>query len=333
VIDKDGDVTPAGAFEDGATVPISAYGHSSWEGVPPIGVGTIRSTAKEAILDGRFFMDQTAGRDTFIAVKELAERGLGEWSYGYDPVEFHFGEHDGTKVRFLDKLKVHEVSPVLVGAGVNTRTRSAKDGDDRGTPWKAIRPHTDLLTDRVWDAMAVVDALEGATIAELRSVFAYCGGDPESKQSYLFPHHHGPGGPANVRAVMFGIAELNSKSCMLPEADRLGVYEHLAGHLADADREPPPLRKAGDPASAVDEVYEALVGARRTVETIVSVAALRSQKGKQLSRVLGQSAEWLRDEWLDVGKALDDVLASPHDLAAREYARFVRQNLLKEFAS
>lgn len=132
VIDSDGDVTRPGAFEDGAPVRISAYGHSSWMGELPVGKGSIRETKTEAILDGQFFMDTTSGRDTFTVVKELG--ALGEWSYGYDPVEYSFGEFEGQRVRFLDKLKVHEVSPVLLGAGVNTRTLVAKaKGDVRFT--------------------------------------------------------------------------------------------------------------------------------------------------------------------------------------------------------
>lgn len=137
VIDSDGDVTRPGAFEPGAEVRISAYGHMSWMGELPVGKGSIRSTKTEAILDGQFFMDTVAGRDTFTVVKELG--ALGEWSYGYDPVEYSFGEHEGQQVRFLDKLKVHEVSPVLLGAGVNTRTLVAKArGDNRFTEEAAL---------------------------------------------------------------------------------------------------------------------------------------------------------------------------------------------------
>lgn len=126
VVDSDGDVTVAGAFEDGAKVRISAYGHSSWDDKLPVGKGVIREKKNEAILEGHFFMDTAMGRDTFTTVKALGEDGLQEFSYGYDPVEFSFGEFSDQQVRFLKKLKVHEVSPVLLGAGVGTRLLSAK---------------------------------------------------------------------------------------------------------------------------------------------------------------------------------------------------------------
>lgn len=155
VIDSDGDVTRPGAFEDGAEVLISAYGHTSWDGALPVGKGTIRSTKAEAILDGRFFMDTTAGRDTFTVVKEIGARG--EWSYGYEPQEYSFGEFEGQRVRFLDRQKVFEVSPVLLGAGVNTRTLSAKafEGMRFGDEGAAVVAAVDAFAGRAADVVAM----------------------------------------------------------------------------------------------------------------------------------------------------------------------------------
>ena len=132
VIDSDGDVTLPGAFQAGAKVRISAYGHKSWEGVLPVGKGSIREIGNEAVLDGRFFLDTAAGADTFRVVKALGEDGLQEFSYGYDASEFSFGDFEGRQVRFLKRLLVHEVSPVLLGAGVGTRVLAAKGR--RGDP-------------------------------------------------------------------------------------------------------------------------------------------------------------------------------------------------------
>ncbi|WP_207926439.1 phage major capsid protein [Actinocrispum wychmicini] len=125
-IDSDGDVAIPGAFTDGAPVRISAYGHTTWQGALPVGKGVIRTTEREAILDGQFFLDTTAGRDTFAVVKQMGE--LREWPYGYDPVTFSYGEQDDRPVRFLEAIRVYEVSPVLRGAGVDTRTLAVKSG-------------------------------------------------------------------------------------------------------------------------------------------------------------------------------------------------------------
>lgn len=125
VIDHDGDVTVKGAFENGAEVRISAYQHSSWGGALPVGKGLIREDGDEAILDGQLFLGSTPGRDHFETLKEMG--GLMEWSYGFDVLDSEVGQFEGEDVRFLRKLKVHEVSPVLLGAGIGTRTVAVKE--------------------------------------------------------------------------------------------------------------------------------------------------------------------------------------------------------------
>ena len=154
VIDKDNDVTLKGAFETGARAAISAYGHKSWEGALPVGTATIREVGDEAVMEGRFFMDTTPGRDTFATVKGLAESGLGEWSYGYDE-QSHIGEFEGKRVRFLDKLKVYEVSPVLLGAGEGTRTLAAKSGLKFHDHLESVLADVDGVVDRAAEVLAL----------------------------------------------------------------------------------------------------------------------------------------------------------------------------------
>lgn len=127
VKDHDGDVTLPGAISDGAQVVISAYGHRSHYGALPAGKGIIRTTDTEAILEGRFFMNTAHGRDTFEVVKELAEEQ--EWSYSLHDVKSHYGEFGGEPANFLDYIRIKEVSPVLLGAGINTRTLGTKGVD------------------------------------------------------------------------------------------------------------------------------------------------------------------------------------------------------------
>lgn len=127
VIDSDGDVTFAGALPAGKSVPMSAYGHTSWDGALPIGKGTIRESGDLGILDGSFFMDTDQGRNGYATVKAMAD--LQEWSYGYNVLPPSGpGTFDGKRVRELRKLDVFEVSPVLKGAGVGTGTLAIKSG-------------------------------------------------------------------------------------------------------------------------------------------------------------------------------------------------------------
>ncbi len=122
VVDHDGDVTRPGAFEAGKEVIVGSWGHKSHE--LPVGKGVIGQDEKEAWVDGEFF-ETGPGRDTYETVKNLGE--LGEWSYIYTPTKASFGEfEDSGQVRFLEGVKVFSVDPVLVGAGIGTRTDSIK---------------------------------------------------------------------------------------------------------------------------------------------------------------------------------------------------------------
>lgn len=130
-IDHDGDWTEPGAFSDGAAVRISAYNHGSWPGFAgselPIGKGVIKTTPTDARLVGRFFLSTSHGQAAWETIKEMAE--LQEWSYGFDVLERgEVTDEQRTRGirRVLRKLKVHEVSPVFLGAGVATRTIAAK---------------------------------------------------------------------------------------------------------------------------------------------------------------------------------------------------------------
>lgn len=153
VKDKDGDVTTKGAFSPDDVV-ISAYGHASWGGALPTGKGSIREVGDEAVMSGQFFMDTQHGADTFRTVKGLGP--LQQWSYGYDAKEFSFGDFNGERVRFLKSLATYEVSPTLMGAGLNTRTTSAKSlaGATFLGESTSVLAYVTALADRHADVMA-----------------------------------------------------------------------------------------------------------------------------------------------------------------------------------
>lgn len=128
VVDLDDDIVLPGAIRHGQRVAISTWNHGSWNpGQPPIGIGTIHTTPTEAILRGRFLLNTAGGRDTFEAVAAMAKAGLGEWSYSLNDVVSTQRTYDGKRVRVISSVHVLEVSPVMRGASVNTRTLSAKD--------------------------------------------------------------------------------------------------------------------------------------------------------------------------------------------------------------
>jgi hypothetical protein len=338
VIDSDGDVTVPGAFKNGAEVVISSYQHKTWQGALPVGTGRIRTTKSEAILDGQFFMDTQAGRETFSVVKQLG--GRQQWSYGYEAIQAEPGKFGGRDVRFLKRLEVPEVSPVLVGAGVNTRTLAAKARKDGGgvlteeearrnvsvTEYAAaIRPHETPVSAKQWDFVAAETGDVGLTVDQLRATHAWVDpdADPELKASYGFAHHE-TDGKANLRACMAGVGALNGlKGQDLGDAQRLAAYSHLAAHLDDGDIEPPELRSGSGMLKQNDELAQILAdlaaGRARAWETRRN----RALKGKGLNAGTVLILEWIHDEM----RALKSLLDSPQEDADREFARFVASQL------
>lgn len=126
VIDHQNDVTLPGAFDAGKEVLIGGYQHDML--ALPVGKGTIHADEERAWVEGAFFLDTHPGEDTYKTVKNSV--GLMEWSYIFRTVEASDGEFPTDKgtvpVRFLKKLDVWSVDPVLKGAGIGTGTNRIK---------------------------------------------------------------------------------------------------------------------------------------------------------------------------------------------------------------
>lgn len=186
VVDKDGDVIEPGAIEDGATVVISPYGHKVWDGAPPVGVGTIHEVGDDAVIRAKYFMDTDAGRNDFHTVKGLAEAGKGEWSFGLLNIKSQRATKNGVTANYISSVEVPEVSPVFIGAGVNTRTLSAKSADapeQPGVPFSehltAVLADVKALNDRAAEVVAL-RAAKGKTISdEASSALADIGAELE----------------------------------------------------------------------------------------------------------------------------------------------------------
>lgn len=124
VIDSDGDETKPGAFKGNAEVLVSAYQHGSWMGSLPVGKAVITEEGKNVLAIGEFNLKSDAGKEHYEAVKFSG--GLQEWSYGFKVDESEEETRDGQKIRVLKKVTVFEISPVLLGAGVDTGTLAIK---------------------------------------------------------------------------------------------------------------------------------------------------------------------------------------------------------------
>lgn len=164
----------------------------------------------------------------------IAAGAISEMSFGYDPVKFDFeGGEDkgGPLVRNLRELRLWDTSDV--NWGMNSATVASK----RALPF---RETPKAAPDAEWDGPAEVAQAE---VEDLRAMCAWV--DPENadnKGGYKLPHHRAQGEHAVVwRGVAAAMAALlgGRGGVDIPDGDRRAVYEHLAKHYAQFDKEPP----------------------------------------------------------------------------------------------
>lgn len=173
VPDKDGDVILRSGLTDGQQVMMAAAHDWSVEGW--IGTGTIVTTETEAVFEGEFFSDPGA-QAAYTKIKEAADRGVNvEWSWGFGIPEGS-AKYDGAtygrpvRVLGLKPLEVHEISPVLVGAGINTRTLAVKQFTE-GMP---LKEHEEVARAAIasvsarYSALAAENEKEGRALSESR---------------------------------------------------------------------------------------------------------------------------------------------------------------------
>jgi len=115
----------------------------------------------------------------------------------------------------------------------------------------AIRSHHGPTSDAAWDGPAnEANLVNDGSQTYYVSAFAWFDGDqPAKKADFKFIHHEVAGdgtvGAANIRACITGIAVLNGArgGTTIPDADREGVWRHLATHIKDSNAIPPGLKE------------------------------------------------------------------------------------------
>lgn len=157
VKDHDGDVTIAGAFGSQEAVIVPAH---DWDSVP-LGRASISEEGGDVVALMKFNLDIEDGRKWYSAIKFDFKAGnpKQEYSYGYEILDADKGEHKGQRVQFLKKLKVIEVSPVLLGAGIGTGTASVK----------GRKAYVDVVDS--WES--VQSAIQEAAAAALNDPYCY----------------------------------------------------------------------------------------------------------------------------------------------------------------
>lgn len=194
----------------------------------------------------QFLSDVAAGRRTTVAqVRE---------SYGGGRV---LGARNALAAGMVDRIATVAATVQRLDRGSGRTAGRARAA--AGLPVlesNAIEVHATETADEPWDPAAEGAALpdgEGAG-ESLRRAHAWADeeADANAAGSYQLLHHgrtfveagpaEGVVGPANVAACRAGITILNDRAAgIIPDADRRGVYAHLAAHLTDAGETPEPL--------------------------------------------------------------------------------------------
>lgn len=165
VVDLDGDIVEPTAFKNGQEVAI-VWSHDWSE---PVGKGAISVTETEAIFNGSFFMETQAGQEAYKTVKAMGD--LQEWSWGFHTITATWEQREDQMIRHLVETEVYEVSPVLKGAGIGTRTLMLKNGKVADLPLRqeiqAVIESVDSLGERVRSLKGLREE-EGREISEER---------------------------------------------------------------------------------------------------------------------------------------------------------------------
>lgn len=301
VVDKDKDVTFEGAFPDGKTVPISAYGHQSWTGALPVGKGVISSDAEGAYIDGGFFLGTPQGQATYETLKQLGP--MQEWSYGYQVLEASFDEAVLAKypgaMRGLLKLDVFEVSPVLMGAGVDTQTENIKAAngatdlpiDRRDAPWNASAAAKSV---RRWASASGSDEANDVDFSKYRQAFFwYDAENPEEFGSYKLGFAEFDNGrleavPRGIFAVA-AVLQGSRGGVNIPAGDVARVKARVAGYYSrmrddfSDDSIVPPWDDSGKALTHASHGERILADVGAFVDRVSDRAEFRAKEGRRLS--------------------------------------------------
>lgn len=192
----------------------------------------------------------------------------------------------------------------------------------------AIMSHETGFSDDPWDGPAnEVNVRSPEEESYFANVYAWRDDEADTsvKANYRFIHHFvsedGRAGAASTVACSTGIGVLNGGmgGTTIPTADRQGVYDHLARHLRDADREPPELMSVEDSmlvAAAVDNGFEIDLADPSTFVDALEFGRLLNEEAVIESGEPLVMAEETTDE-VDA----DPLTAVPDDLLIAELAR------------
>jgi capsid assembly protease len=279
------------------------------------------------------------GEGRMVSAKQAVKLGMAD---GVESIQSVIGRLSAApaKTRRGQSVAAHwygrDVAAAVLAASRPIREVEPAEPDENGDQWKQyehagtsildvveaagpIAPHKTATTDTPWDNAENKRRLRNdGDEAYYRRAYAWQDddADPNTKVAYKFIHHEvnadGEIGAANLTACSQGIGVLNGgrTGTTIPDADRKGVWNHLAKHLSDAGREPPPLHSLDLDQAAMSGLSFAarLRGTLRVLEDHVATA--RDFADVQA----GHLTDTKREQFVAVDEALRALVAVQADI-------------------
>lgn len=185
-VDRDGDGYDPGAIGE-QRVMVSQWNHGSWNGGAdslPIGVGKTYESSGWGMIAGEFDMGDPDAVKTYRKLKYLKDKGFPvEWSFALPEADWRMEERDGDRIRIYTRILIPEVSPVLMGAGIDThltsiKSREGKDVDTQDRNDGEAMPFAKQLDEAVETVESVL-----ARAKEIRNLRAKSEKDGMSRRS------------------------------------------------------------------------------------------------------------------------------------------------------
>lgn len=177
--------------------------------------------------------------------RKLKSRTMRTGSIGYDPV---VTEYDPKLDAYhLWRTRLYELSVVTIPMNPTALVQFVKSlGLEMAG--KGVIPHQKhemMDVDADWDASAEV---KKADVEDLKKMCAFVMGEGDKKSDYKLPHHTAEGYKTVWKGVAAAMAAvLGARGGVdVPADDRKGVYNHLAKHYEEFDKEPPDMMKGFD---------------------------------------------------------------------------------------
>ena len=184
---------------------------------------------------------------------------------------------------------------------------------------KGVIPFKEYPTDPAdapWDGPAEIKAAE---VKDLKVICTWFDSEnPDIKSAYKLPHHRAEGYNVVWGGVSAAMAALLGArgGVNIPEADKQGVYKHLAKHYAQFDKEPPEFKEYGEADLRLIESGLPLVHAKG------DLIALLLQLVEAIYDILAGQKDFQPQVWENPGvlqKAAMDIIAEGVKKGLREF--------------